>query len=250
MSRAIIGKAHGSHWPGQAGHPMRLLIVEDQSELADLVRTNLSREGFAVDIAGTVDEARAAVTAVRYDAVLLDLALPDGDGLNLLRDWRRANDSTPVIVTTARDALDERVAGLNVGADDYIGKPYAMAELLARLRAIMRRPNGALGMRLHAGNLEFDSTTSAVAVEGSALTLPRRELTLLELLMRRVGQVVTRRSIENGLYGFDDEVDSNAMEASVSRLRKRLVGAGASVAIHTIRGVGYMLTADKPVETV
>ncbi len=229
---------------------MRLLLVEDEAELARLVRANLTREGFAVDVAPTIDEARSATTTARYDVILLDLSMPDGDGLDLLASWRRAGDTTPVIAVTARDAIDERVQGLNSGADDYLGKPYAQSELVARIRALLRRPNGALGMRLKAGNLEYDASTSAVSVSGDSLPLPRRELTLLELLMRRVGQVVTRQTIENGLYGFDDDVDSNAMEASVSRLRKRLVSAGATVNIHTVRGVGYMLTADKPATAV
>ncbi|QQS12375.1 MAG: response regulator transcription factor [Rhodospirillales bacterium] len=225
---------------------MRLLLVEDEAELARLVRANLAREGFAVDIVRTLDEARAALSAARYDVILLDLTLPDGDGLDLLAELRRSGDSTPVIAVTARDAIDQRIHGLNLGADDYLGKPYAQAELVARIRALLRRPNGALGLRLTLGNLEFDASSSAVHVGEEALPLPRRELALLELLIRRSGQVVTRPLIENGLYGFDDDVDANAMEASVSRLRKRLLAAGASVTIHTVRGVGYMLTADKP----
>lgn len=229
---------------------MRLLLVEDEPELARLVRANLAREGFAVDVAPTLEDARSAATAVRYDVVLLDLSMPDGDGLDLLASWRRTGVTTPVIAVTARDAIDQRVQGLNAGADDYLGKPFAQAELVARIRALLRRPNGALGMRLKAGNLEYDASSSAVSVAGESLPLPRRELTLLELLMRRVGQVVTRQTIENGLYGFDDDVESNAMEASVSRLRKRLATAGATVNIHTVRGVGYMLTADSPAVAV
>ena len=226
---------------------MRVLMVEDEADLAMLVRGGLSREGFAVDIATTLGEAREAVATVRYDVVLLDLTLPDGDGLDLLRQWRRQQNPTPVVVVTARDSLDEKVAGLNVGADDYLGKPYAMAELVARVRAIMRRPAGALGNVLKAGNLRFDTGTSAVTVGEAGLPLPRRELALLEVLMRRVGQVVTRQAIENSLYGFDDIVDSNAMEASVSRLRKRLIVAEATATIHTVRGVGYMMTSEKPI---
>lgn len=227
---------------------MRVLMVEDEADLAILVRGGLAREGFAVDIAATLAEAREAVASVRYDVVLLDLTLPDGDGLDLLRQWRRQQNPTPVVVLTARDSLDEKVAGLNVGADDYLGKPYAVAELVARVRAIMRRPAGALGVVLKAGNLQFDTGTSAVTVGEAALPLPRRELALLEVLMRRVGQVVTRQAIENSLYGFDDIVDSNAMEASVSRLRKRLIVAEATATIHTVRGVGYMMTSEKPVD--
>jgi DNA-binding response OmpR family regulator len=224
---------------------MRILIVEDELELGRLVQANLAREGFAADLAPTCEQARAAMSAARYDVALLDLTLPDGDGIELLREWRKAGVATPIVAVTARDAIDQRVHGLNMGADDYLTKPFAHAELVARIRAQMRRPNGALGVRLKAGNLEFDSGTMNVSVSGETLVIPRRELSLLELLMRRVGQVVTRQIIENGLYGFDDDVESNAMEASVSRLRKRLQAAGADVTVHTVRGVGYMLTAER-----
>ena len=225
---------------------MRLLLIEDETELARLVRANLAREGFAVDAVERIDDARAALAVARYDAILLDLSLPDGDGLTLLAQLRAAADATPVIAVTARDAIDARVAGLNAGADDYLVKPFALTELLARLRAILRRPNGALGMRLKAGNVAFDAGTGNVWIDEQALILPRRELAALELLMRRAGQVVARAALEESVYGFDDDIDSNAIEVTVSRLRKRLAAGGADAAIHTVRGVGYMLAAPHP----
>lgn len=222
---------------------MRLLLIEDETELARLVKANLGREGFAVDAVETIEDARAALGAARYDAILLDLGLPDGDGLTLLAEMRRAADATPTIAVTARDAIDDRVAGLNAGADDYLVKPFALSELLARLRAVLRRPNGALGLRLKAGNVAFDASTGNVWVAEQALVLPRRELAALELLMRRAGQVVARATLEDSVYGFDDDIESNAIEVTVSRLRKRLAAGGANAAIHTVRGVGYMLAA-------
>ena len=222
---------------------MRLLLVEDEQELARLVKANLGREGFAVDTVERLADARAALAAARYDAILLDLSLPDGDGLSLLAELRRAADVTPIIAVTARDAIDARVAGLNAGADDYLVKPFALSELLARLRAILRRPNGALGLRLKAGNVAFDASTGNVWIADAALILPRRELAALELLMRRAGQVVARTALEESVYGFDDDIESNAIEVTVSRLRKRLAAGGADAAIHTVRGVGYMLAA-------
>ena len=219
---------------------MRLLLVEDEDELADLVRTKLTGEGFAVDIAGSVEDAQAAMDTTSYDAVILDLRLPDGDGLAVLRGVRASRNQTPVIVVTARDSVNDRVRGLNAGADDYLVKPFALEELVARIAAVLRRPGAALGMRLEVANLAFDTTTREVAVGGQALVVPRRELAALELLMRRAGRVVTKDALENAVYSNGEETESNAIESHLSRLRKRLREAGAGVAILGVRGVGYM----------
>lgn len=229
----------------------RILVVEDDPRMADLLRRGLIFEGYQVELTGDGETALNAAREQLPDLVVLDLMLPGQlDGLEVCRRLRAGSD-VPILVLTARGTLGDKVSGLDSGADDYLVKAdFHFEELVARIRALLRRPNGALGMRLKAGNLEYDASSSAVSVGGDSLPLPRRELTLLELLMRRVGQVVTRQTIENGLYGFDDDVDSNAMEASVSRLRKRLSAAGATVNIHTVRGVGYMLTADKPAAAV
>jgi DNA-binding response OmpR family regulator len=219
---------------------MRLLLVEDEGELADLVRTKLTGEGFAVDIAGSAEDARAAMETTGYDAVILDLRLPDGDGIEVLREVRNCRNQTPVIVVTARDSVNDRVRGLNAGADDYLVKPFALEELVARIAAVLRRPGAALGLRLEIANLAFDTTTREVAVGGQPLVVPRRELAALELLMRRAGRVVTKDALENAVYSNGEETESNAIESHLSRLRKRLREAGAGVAILGVRGVGYM----------
>lgn len=223
---------------------MRLLIVEDEEDLAGLMKANLHRAGFAVDVAGTAEDAGAALAAQTYDAVLLDLGLPDDDGLTVLSDLRNRRDATPVIVVTARDRVAERVRGLNAGADDYLVKPFAHEELLARINAVLRRPGGALGAKLDLADLAFDTASREATVNGAPLVIPRRESAVLETLLRRAGRVVARDVLESAVYAFGEEVESNALEAHVSRLRRRLADAGAGVRIHVVRGVGYLIQAE------
>lgn len=223
---------------------MRLLIVEDEEDLAELMKANLRRAGFAVDVAGTADDAGAALAAQTYDAVLLDLGLPDDDGLTVLSDLRNRRDATPVIIVTARDRVAERVRGLNAGADDYLVKPFAHEELLARINAVLRRPGGALGAKLDLAGLSFDTASRDVTVNGAPFVIPRRESAVLETLLRRAGRVVARDALESAVYAFGEEVESNALEAHVSRLRRRLADAGAGVRIHVVRGVGYLIQAE------
>ncbi len=224
---------------------MRLLLVEDHATFAELVRQNLEREGFAVDVVETAGDGEAALRAVSYDAVILDLGLPDASGLTLLRDLRGSGKATPVLILTARDTVDDRVIGLNAGSDDYLVKPCAMEELVARVRALLRRPGGALGVILVAGNISFDTTAREVRVDDKTIAISRREMGVLEQLMRRYGRVVPKDVIEDKLYGFDEEVTSNSVEAHISRLRKRLEKSGANVSIHTLRGVGYLLSNER-----
>lgn len=221
---------------------MRLLLVEDEERLADIVARGLTRAGFAVDSVTTVEDARAALATSRYDVILLDLGLPDGNGLDILKGLRDARDATPVLVLTARDGVDDRVNGLNAGADDYVLKPFAMAELIARVKALLRRPSGALGTRLEVGNISFDTVHREVAIAGQPVGLSRRELTLLENLMRRAGRVLPKDYLEERIYGFDDEVSSNSLEVMVHRLRKKLADHRSSGSIHTVRGIGYLLS--------
>jgi DNA-binding response OmpR family regulator len=221
---------------------MRLLLVEDNSRLAHFVKTNLTGQGFTVDAFETAGDATAALDTATYDAVVLDLELPDADGASVLRHLRGRGRTIPVLILTARDDVSDRVAGLNAGADDYLAKPFAIEELVARLRALLRRPGSALGRELALGNVRFDSQTREVRVDGVPLPLPRRELDLLELFLRRAGRVVAKTEIESSLYGFDDEIASNSVEVGIHRLRKRLSDAGASPAITTLRGVGYLLS--------
>ena len=220
---------------------MRLLVVEDEPELGELLRIGLTRRGFAVDVVDTLGDAWAAVAATRYDTLLLDLRLPDGDGLELVRHVRGRRDGTPILVTTVRDATPERVRGLDDGADDYVVKPFDLEELAARVRAVLRRPGRVLGRRLTAGGIALDTATAEVWVCGRPLGVPRRELSLLEALLRRRGGVVTRADLDTALWASGEEVGPNALEAAVSRLRRRTADAGVRIA--AVRGVGYALEA-------
>jgi DNA-binding response OmpR family regulator len=223
---------------------MRLLVVEDEARITEALRVALSRAGFAVDAVATVTDARAALPLAPYDAVILDLGLPDGDGLDLLVEHRQAGSRVPVLVLTARDAVEARVAGLDAGADDYLVKPFAMAELIARTKALLRRPGQALGTVLEAGNITFDTIGRDVRVEAVMLALPRQEIAILEHLMRRLGRVVPKNVLEEKLYGIDEELGSNAIPVHVHHLRRKLAEAQATAEIHTVRGIGYVL-ADK-----
>jgi DNA-binding response OmpR family regulator len=225
---------------------MRILVVEDEAELAGLVRDHLVKMSFAVDVAASVDEAEASLSTCRYDAIALDLGLPDGDGLGLVRRLRGRGDGTPVLAATARDQVTDRIHGLDLGLDDYLVKPYDLRELTARLRALLRRPGKALGAVQTAGNVVLDTVRATVEIGGRPVLMARRQLALLETLMRSAGRVVSRSAIDDSLYGIDDLVESNALDANVSRLRRVLAESGASLTIHTVRGVGYMLAEGKP----
>lgn len=225
---------------------MRILLVEDNARLAGFVAKGLTGSGFSVDSCSTRDEAEAAVRTARYDAVILDLGLPDGDGMDLLGDLRARGNSVPVLVLTARDGLGDRVRALDGGADDYVLKPFEMEELVARIRALLRRPGAVLGTVLSAGNLAFDTACRQVSVSGVPMRMPRRELDALELLMRRMGRVVPKDAMEENIYGFDDRASANAVEVAVHRLRRRLSEADTGVRIDTLRGVGYLLTVSVP----
>jgi DNA-binding response OmpR family regulator len=220
---------------------VRLLLIEDEVRLVQLLNAALARANFAVDAVGTSADGRAALAAALYDALILDLGLPDGDGLALLRAIRANGNQVPILILTARDAVEDRVCGLDSGADDYLVKPFATVELIARIKALLRRPGGALGTILQAGNVAFDTIGRDVAVGPARIVLPRRESATLELLMRRVGRVVPKPILEDKLYGIDDELGSNAVPVHVHHLRRKLQAAGATVEIHTIRGVGYLL---------
>ena len=224
---------------------MRLLVIEDEARIAELLKRKLEQSGFAVDTVRLCADAREALLLTAYDAAILDLGLPDGDGLNLLAELRAARNPLPVLVLTARDAIEDRVSGLDTGADDYLVKPFAMPELVARTKALLRRPGGALGLTLEAGNIVFDTVGRDVRVAGTGLQLPRRECAILEHLMRRLGRVVPKPVLEEKLYGIDDELESNAIPVHVHHLRRKLLETGATAEIHTVRGIGYLLTDGK-----
>ena len=219
---------------------MRLLLVEDNGRLADLITAGLLDAGFAVDVAGSAQDAEHALAVFSYDLLLLDLGLPDRDGMSLLQRLREARSSLPILIVTARGGLGDRVMGLNGGADDYLIKPFEMPELIARCRVLLRRGQQALMLRLEAGNVTLDTATLQVTVDGRPCELRRREVQLLELLLRRADKVVPRASIEQALYSQDEDVASNTIDVLVSRLRKRLMAEGAELLIHTVRGIGYM----------
>jgi DNA-binding response OmpR family regulator len=221
---------------------MRLLIVEDETRIAELVKGALARVGFAVDTVALCADARAVLAVTSYDAAIVDLGLPDGDGLSLVNELRTGGNLTPVLVLTARDAVEDRVRGLDTGADDYLVKPFAMTELIARTKALLRRPGGALGVTLRAGNITFDTVERDVRIAGMSLVLPRRESAILEHLMRRLGRVVPKTVLEEKLYGLDDDHGSNTIPVHVHHLRRKLLDLDASAEIHTVRGVGYLLT--------
>jgi DNA-binding response OmpR family regulator len=220
---------------------MRLILIEDNDRVADSIRLALEADGFAVDRFDTLAKARAALASVPYDLILLDRGMPDGEGLGLIAVLRRKKSTTPILVITARDELGDRVHGLDSGADDYLVKPFATAELSARCRALLRRPGAVLGSLLEAGNVSLDTATRAVRVAGTPISMPPREVALLEHLLRHCGRVVPKGAIDASLYALHAEVTPNAIDAALSRLRRRLAGAGADVVIHTAHGIGYML---------
>ena len=224
---------------------MRLLIVEDSEELAQLLANGLKSAGYDSDVLLTASDARAALSTTRYAAVILDLGLPDGDGLSILREIRQRDDPTPVLVLTARGSVDDRVSGLHSGADDYLVKPFAFEELVARLAALLRRPGQLLGSSLHVANLVFDTESRQAFIDDQPQVFSAREAAVLELLMRRQGRVVPKRLVEDHLFGLADDVASNAIEVYIHRLRKQLADRGAKVQIHTMRGVGYLIAEEK-----
>ena len=243
---------------------MRLLLVEDNEELAQLLIQRLRAAGYETDLLTTAAEAQAAVATTRYAAMVLDLGLPDGDGLSILREIRQREDPLPVLVLTARGGLQDRVSGLRSGADDYLVKPFAFEELLARLEALLRRPGQLLGRALQIANLAFDTESRIVAhnqqvarldvedtesrqafIDEKPQLLSARETAVLELLMRRKDRVVSKKLVEDHIFGLSGDVASNAIEVYIHRLRKQLSDRGAKVQIHTIRGVGYLISEEK-----
>jgi len=223
---------------------MRVLLVVDEPDLAKLIARNVSARGFVVDQVGCVADALEAVDLAEYALVLLDRRLPDGDGIDAIPAMRAVRPAVPVIVLTALDAVAARIEGLDAGADDYLTKPFSLDELLARIRAALRRPGDlAAAPPCTCGNVTFDPASRTVLIGREPIVLTRRELMLLETLILRAGRVVQRAALAGSLYGFDDMQD-NALDASVARLRRRLEAAASTARIHTVRGLGYMLRAE------
>ncbi|MHA7916852.1 response regulator [Alloalcanivorax xenomutans] len=217
---------------------MRILLVEDDDLLADGLVRALRHDGYTVDHIARGDLVSSAVADGHFDAVLLDLGLPGEDGLSALKQLRGRRDPVPVIIISARDRLDDRILGLDAGADDYLIKPFSVDELRARLRARLRRGSEPARTVVHAGDLTIDPDTMTVQRDGERLHLPRREMALLMELARQPGRVFSRDYLEQALYGWSDEVESNALEVHVHHLRRKLGNA----LIRTVRGVGYAFT--------
>lgn len=216
---------------------MRVLLVEDDADIADALSRFLRAEGHAVDHAGDLAAAEAALDVVRFDAILLDLALPDGSGLALLLDQRRRGNRVPVIIATARDKVSERIAGLDAGADDYVVKPYDLAEVAARLRSHGRRASGDPAPESRVGALRIDRAGARLFRDEAEIHLTSREWALFDALLSARGRVLSKQALEERLYAFDDAVEGNAVEVYVSRLRSKLGPA----AIQTRRGLGYLI---------
>lgn len=220
---------------------MRLLIVEDNIELVRMLRQRLDHVGFPLDHAGTAEDALLMLRVGQYGAVVLDIGLPDGDGREVARTMRARGDLTPIIMLTAHGSVTDRVEGLAAGSDDYLVKPFAPEELIARVQALLRRSGMAVDRLIACGNVMFDPTTRDVIIAGVTSILSARELDLLSVLIQRRERVVGKTQLEAQLFGMGDDLGSNAVEVYVHRLRRRLLDAGASAQIVTVRGVGYML---------
>lgn len=223
---------------------MRVLLVEDEPDLSDVLRAALVRRDCIVDHVALLSEAIEAVLLAAYDVILLDWNLPDGAGIDLIREVRRSDaEATPIIILSARQTLDDRVRGLDHGADDYLVKPFDVPELLARMRALRRRPATVPIQAMTLGRLSVSISDGSVSVNGADLVLPRRERAVAECLIKRAGRVVLRETLENAVFGFDDEIASNTLDAHISRLRAKLAASDAKVEIQAVRGVGYLMRA-------
>lgn len=216
---------------------MRLLLIEDDEQLGDAVKAGLTQFGYIVDWLKDGESAKNAVKVESFEVIILDLGLPRLSGLAFLQHIRNENVKTPVIILTARDSVEDRVKGLDSGADDYLTKPFDLDELSARVRALIRRSTGRAESQLHYRNIVLDPAAHTVFVEGESVNFPRREFALLQKLLENEGTVLSREQLMQSLYGWDEDVDSNTLEVHIHNLRKKL----DANYIRTIRGVGYMV---------
>jgi heavy metal response regulator len=221
---------------------MRVLLVEDEKRIADFIRKGLSEYGYAVDVAGDGEEALGWVDVAQFDIVVLDVMLPVRDGIDVCRALRGRGVQTPVLMLTARDAIEDRVRGLDSGADDYLVKPFAFAELLARLRALARRERSVSGARLQVGGLILDTTTREVFREGRPIDLTSKEYALLEYLMRHPNQVLTRTMIAEHVWNYDFDNATNVIDVHIRNLRRKIDDPFPDRLIHTVRGAGYRIS--------
>jgi len=220
---------------------MRLLVVEDETGMARLLKRGLEEEGYAVTTAGDGATGLAMARSGGFDVILLDIMMPGMDGFEVARRLRREGSKTPILMLTARDSTPDIVKGLDLGADDYLTKPFSFEILLARVRALLRRGPAAQGPQLEVGALRLDPATHEVHRGEQSITLTRTEFTLLEFLMRRSGQVVPRATLIEAVWGYDREIESNTLDAFIRLLRVKVEGDDGSRYIHTVRGVGYSI---------
>lgn len=222
---------------------MKILLVEDDIPLGEAVVLAARQAGFAIDWSRDGVQAERALSGFEYDAMLLDLGLPRREGLEVLRNIRKKGMTLPVMILTARDTVEDRVCGLDAGADDYVLKPFSLDELLARLRALLRRAHGVADPRIRMGRLCFDSIKRQASVDESPLVLSAREIEVLEILLHHAGRVTAKEAIADRLAGWDEGVGENAVEVYIHRLRRKLAGSG--VGIRTLRGLGYLLEPER-----
>ena len=215
---------------------MRLLVIEDDEPVGLAVAGCLRQEGYAVDLERNGADAADILTIQSYDAIVVDISLPEMDGIEILRGLRARGDRTPVLVLTARAAIDDRIVALDLGADDYLAKPFDVREFLARCRALMRRAKGEASDRVMIGRMIFDGIAKTVTVDNTQMLLPNREFRLLEILLRSRGRFLDKDQIASQLFDFDNEAGPNAIEVYIARLRKKFAGV---LTIRTIRGLGY-----------
>jgi DNA-binding response OmpR family regulator len=233
------GLAESGSW--EALDPMRILLVEDERRVASFVRRSLEAEGYAVVALTRAEEARAVLSASAFDLIILDLMLPGIDGITFCRELRARRETTPILMLTARDTVEDRVRGLDSGADDYLTKPFALEELLARVRALLRRPRQAEPVTLRVGDLVVETGTRAVRRGEREMRLSAREYGLLTYLMRNAGRVLSRPMIEEAVWGYDFDCATNLVDVYVGLLRRKLEMGGEPRLIHTVRGMGYVM---------
>jgi DNA-binding response OmpR family regulator len=220
---------------------MRILVVEDQKKMASFIRKALQAEGFASDVLHNGNDVFPAVAATAFDVIVLDIMLPGRDGLSVVRQLRERRITTPVLLLTARGDVNERVEGLNAGADDYLPKPFVLAELMARVRALGRRADGAKSVRLRVGDLTLDTITHQARRGGKSIDLAAREYRLLEFLMRSSGRICGRMAIIESVWDYDFDPGTNLVDVYIMRLREKIDADFEPKLLHTVRGVGYVM---------
>lgn len=220
---------------------MRILVIEDEEKVANFIRKGLEQSAYTVDVAPTGEDGVALADVNDYHAVVLDIMLPGMDGLQVVRELRARGKTMPILALTARGSLEDRVQGLDSGCDDYLAKPFAFDELLARLRALLRRASGPRSPRMEYAGLVVDPVTRKVARDGIPITLTNKEYALLEMLLRHPGQVFTRTALMESIWGYDFDNSSNVLEVYMNFLRKKIDHGFPKKLLHTVRGVGYVL---------